>query len=79
MIVNRVSRLLGERRESVADLARGTGLAYKTAHELYNDKSRRIDFDTLNRLCGYLGVGVGDILEYVPDPTPADAEGPPPA
>ena len=74
MIVNRVSRLLGDRRESVADLARGAGLAYKTAHEMYNGKSRRVDFETLDKLCTYFGVGVGGILEYVPD-----EEAPPPA
>jgi DNA-binding Xre family transcriptional regulator len=27
-------------------------------------KTRGIDFETLEKLCAYYGVGVGDILEY---------------
>lgn len=29
-------------------------------------KTRGIDFETLEKLCAYYGVGVGDILEYDP-------------
>ncbi|MGM8872344.1 helix-turn-helix domain-containing protein [Psychrobacter sp. 2Y5] len=34
-------------------------------HKIYNDQSSRIDFDTIDKLCEYLEVGVGDIFEYV--------------
>jgi len=34
---------------------------------------KRIDGDTLDALCGYFGVGVGDLLEYVPNTAPAGA------
>lgn len=67
MIVNRLSRLLGERRMSVAELQRQTGLSYVTLHNLYSDKSTRIDFETLNKLCRVLHVQPGDILEYAPE------------
>jgi putative transcriptional regulator len=67
MIVNRLSRLLGERRMSVMELKRQTGLSYVTVHNLYSGKSNRVDFDTLDKLCRALGVGVGDILEYQPE------------
>jgi DNA-binding Xre family transcriptional regulator len=30
-------------------------------------KTRGIDFETLEKLCAYYGVGVGDILEYDPN------------
>ena len=36
-----------------------------TLHKIYNDQSSRIDFDTIDKLCAYLEVGVGDIFEYV--------------
>lgn len=67
MIVNRLSRLLGERRMSVAELQRQTGLSYVTLHSLYRDKSTRVDFETLDRICRVLGVQPGDILEYQPN------------
>lgn len=67
MIVNRLSRLLGERRMSVAELQRQTGLSYVTLHNLYADKSRRVDFHTLDSICCALDVQPGDLLEYAPD------------
>ena len=68
MIVNRLSRILGERRMSIAELQRRTGLSYVTLHHLYSDRSERVDFKTLDRICGALDVQPGDILEYRPDP-----------
>lgn len=67
VIVNRLSRLMGERRLSIQALARQSGVSYSTLHDFYHDRLKRYDGDVLDRLCGTLGVGVGDILEYVPD------------
>jgi putative transcriptional regulator len=67
VIINRLSRLMGERRLSIRDVQRGTGLAYSALHDLYHDKSRRYDRETLNKLCTFLGVPVGDLLEWTPD------------
>ena len=67
MIVNHTSRLLGERRLRVARFAEEAGISRNAAHRLYHGTSARIDLPTLDRACRYLGVGVGDILEYVPD------------
>ncbi len=39
MIVNRLSRLLGERRMSIKDLQRQTGISYAALHSLYSDTS----------------------------------------
>jgi putative transcriptional regulator len=66
MIVNRLSRLLGERRESVAELARESGVSYSAAYHLWKGDTTRIDFDTLNKLCQHFGVTACEILEYVP-------------
>lgn len=68
MIVNRISRLMGERREGVTDVSRATGIPYSSMYELYADRVKRIDLATLNKLCRHFGVPVGDILEYQPDP-----------
>ena len=67
MIVNRLSRLLGERRMSISELQRQTGLSYVTLHSLYTGKSTRVDIETLNKICMALEVTTSDILEYRPD------------
>ncbi len=67
MIVNRLSRLMGERRLSIQDVAEGTGLAYSGVHALYHAKARRLDLETLNKLCNYFGVGPGELFEWTPD------------
>nr|WP_155587720.1 helix-turn-helix transcriptional regulator [Psychrobacter sanguinis] len=59
--------MLAERRLKVADAVRATGISKTTLHKIYNDQSSRIDFDTIDKLCEFLEVEVGDIFEYVPD------------
>ena len=65
MIVNHLPTLLAEKRLKVADAVRATGVSKTTLHKIYNDQSSRIDFDTIDKLCKYLEVEVGDIFEYV--------------
>ena len=67
MIVNRLPLLLAEKRLKVADAVRETGISKTTLHKIYNDQSTRIDFDTIDKLCEYSDVKVGDIFEYVPN------------
>lgn len=67
MIVNRLSTILGERRMSVAELARRAGLTYSVAHGMYSGETQRYDAPVLDKLCQALGVQVGDLLVYVPD------------
>lgn len=67
MIINHLPTLLAERRLKVADAVRATGISKTTLHKIYNDQSSRIDFDTIDKLCAYLNVEVGDIFEYVKD------------
>jgi putative transcriptional regulator len=67
VIINRLSRLMGERRVSIQDVARGTRLAYSAVHDLYHDRTKRYDRETLNRLCAFFRVPVGELLEWQPD------------
>jgi putative transcriptional regulator len=66
-IVNHLSRLMGERRINIQELSRRSGLSYKAVHDLYHDRTRRYDAETLDRLCRALACRVEDIIEYVPD------------
>ncbi len=67
MIDNRLSEVLGRRRMNVSELARGAGISRSAAHKLYHDRTESFDREVLDRVCGFLGVGIGDLLVYVPD------------
>ena len=62
MIKNNFPVILAEKRLRVADVVRATGMSKSTLHKLYNDESSRIDFNTINQLCEFLDVQVGDYL-----------------
>ena len=64
MIINHLSRVMGERRLNIQEVARRSGLAYTTVFDLYHARAKRPDLDTLNALCRALRIGVGDLLEY---------------
>lgn len=64
MVINHLSEIMGRQRVSIRRVARETGLAINTVGSLYNDESKRVDLETLDKLCAYLGVGIGDILEH---------------
>jgi putative transcriptional regulator len=67
IIMNRVSELAQERGWTTIDqFARETGFAYTTAHALWRNRTTRIDYETLERLCAVFGVEPGDILVRVP-------------
>lgn len=62
-----LSRLLGEKRIKVADLARRTGISRRGLDKIYHEETGGIQFKVLAKLCETLGVSVGEILEYVPE------------
>ena len=64
MIISNLGVLLAERKLKVADLVRSTGINKSTLHKLYNDESVRIDFETIDKICIALDVGVGDLLIF---------------
>ena len=64
MIISNLAVLLAKRKLKVADLVRSTGINKSTLHKLYNDESVRIDFETIDKICIALDVGVGDLLIF---------------
>lgn len=62
---SRLSILMGIKRYNIQDIYEKTGLARSTIANLYHDKTQRIDYDTLEKLCKLFECSVGDILEYV--------------
>lgn len=67
MIRCHLSRMMGERKMKIADVARETGLHRNTVTLLYNETATRVDLDAIERLCGLFNCTVGELFERVPD------------
>ena len=61
---SKLSALMGVHRYKIQDVHERTGLARKTVSALYNDKATRIDFSTIEKLCGLFECGVDEILNF---------------
>lgn len=64
MIINHLSEIMGRKRMKVSDVVAGTGLAINTVSGLYHDKVKRVDLETLDKLCSFLDVRLEEILEH---------------
>ncbi|ATW24259.1 helix-turn-helix domain-containing protein [Candidatus Formimonas warabiya] len=71
MIINKLSAIMGTKRLKISDVVKGTGLARNTVSELYYDRVQQININTLNKLCNYLNVNIGEILEFTKDENPS--------
>ena len=69
MIRCHLSRLMGEHKMKVIDVARKTGLHRNTITLLYNETAQKVDLETMNRLCGLFRCEVGDLFEFLEDDT----------
>lgn len=67
MIINNISTIIGYRKMDISEVAKISNLAYNTIYNLYYDKTKGIDFDTLNKLCFALNCSVNDLLIYKED------------
>lgn len=63
MIKCHLSRILGERKLKVSEVARDTGINRNTLHRLYNETATRIELEVVEILCRYLKLQVGDLFE----------------
>lgn len=65
MIKCHLSRLLGERKLKVSDVAQATGINRGTLTRLYHETALRVELDVLETLCLYLNCELHDLLELV--------------
>jgi len=73
MIKCHLSRLMGERKLKISDVARETGLHRNTVTLLYDETAVRVDMDAIETLCELFDVAVGELFERIPGP--ADGAG----
>ena len=67
MIKCKLSTIMGEKRLKVADVARGSGVHRNIVTRYYNDEISMMSKDVLTRLCSFLNIELGDLLEHVPE------------
>lgn len=67
MIKCHLSRLMGERKLKIADVARETGLHRNTITLLYDETAVRVDLEAIEKLCALFDVSVGELFERMPE------------
>ncbi len=67
MIKNRFSILLGIKKMDRRDIVKLTGLDNHTVLKIYQNKTKGIDFATLDKLCFALECTPNDLFRYIPD------------
>ena len=67
MIENRVAIYMGIKRMDKRDIINITGIDRHTLHNIYKDKTKGIEFETLNKLCYALDCTPNDLFRYIPD------------
>lgn len=64
MIKIHLSKILGEKRMTQAELSRLTGIRPNTISEIYNELIDRINLEHLDKICDALNCDISDILEH---------------
>lgn len=67
MIKCHLSRLMGEKKVRISDVARETGLHRGIVTLLYEETAQRIDVNAMNALCKYFDCKIEELFEYVDD------------
>jgi len=63
MIRCHLSRLMGEQKMNISDVARLSGLNRSTVSLLYHEKASRIDLEAIEKLCELFSCEIGDLLQ----------------
>ena len=67
MIKCHLSKLMGEKKMKVMDVARETGLHRNTITLLYKETAARVELEAVDKLCVLFDCEVGDLFEFIPD------------
>jgi|TARA_B100002003_G_scaffold147981_1_gene137173 putative transcriptional regulator len=58
---------MGEKKLKIVDVARETGVNRGTITRLYHETASRVELETIDALCRFLGCDVGELFEFVED------------
>lgn len=65
MIKCKLAVLMAERGLKIIDVSRETGITRNTLSTLYNNTSKGIQFETLDKLCSFFNILPGDLFSYI--------------
>jgi len=65
MIKCHLSKLMGEKKVKIIDVARETGVNRGTITRLYHETASRVELEVIDALCRYLECEVGELFELV--------------
>ncbi|PCI64254.1 MAG: Cro/Cl family transcriptional regulator [Kordiimonadales bacterium] len=67
MVKIHLSRLMGERKLKISDVARDTGINRGTITRLYHETAERVELEAIEKLCAYLDCKIEDLMEIQPN------------
>lgn len=66
MLKCNLSTFMGRDKLTIAEVIRRTGLTRNAVSALYEERAKRIDLNTIARLCELFQCTVDDLFEYIP-------------
>lgn len=67
MIRSKLKDIADARELSIRQIARESGCHFEIIRRMYNDTMERYPRDVLDKLCTYLDIGMGELLEHKKD------------
>ena len=67
MIKIKLSEIMGREKMTRKRLSELTGIRPNTIGDLYREDVKKIDLQTLDKICAVFDCCVSDLIEYIPD------------
>lgn len=65
MIRCHLSKIMGEHKMKISDVAREIGVNRSTITALYQENAARIELDVIDKLCSLFECNVSELFEYI--------------
>ena len=66
MIISNLKAILAKKNISATSLAKKSGVSRTSINQLVNNISGGIQFETINKICSVLNIGLNDLISYAP-------------
>ena len=67
MIKIYLSVLMGQKKVNLQNVSDATGLSRPTISNMYHEKIKSVNFETLEKLCTYFECKLSDLIEFIPE------------
>lgn len=69
MIKIKLSEIMGREKMTRKRLSELTGIRPNTIGDLYREDVKKIDLQTLDKICAVFNCSISDLIEYIPNDT----------